>query len=126
MNSPSSSSSSTGDINKIVAARSTSIVESLKGCGLTGLRIDKEELRQNLTMPEYLRFAIRDCIRFRDPAAGDSPFIRGLNEENAAVAPKTPMIVFINPRSGGRHGPVLKERLEHLMSEEQVIILSFS
>ena len=106
-----------GDANKI-AIRS-SIVESIRGCGITGQRIDKEELKQNLTMPQYLRLAMRNSIRLQDPTASDSGCIRDGDEENVS-APLTPIVVFINPRSGGRHGPVLKEKLEDLMSVEQV------
>ena len=111
--------SSTGDTSK-VAVRS-SMMESFRGCGLSGIRINKDDLKRQLTMPQYLRFAMRDCIRFQDPTAGESRFIRGKGDENIQ-APETPMVVFINPRSGGRHGPVLKERLQELMSEEQVTI----
>ncbi|MCI39347.1 diacylglycerol kinase, partial [Trifolium medium] len=60
--------STTGDTKK-VAVRS-SIVESLRGCGLSGMRIDKEDLKKQLTMPQYLRFAMRDSIRLQDPTAG--------------------------------------------------------
>ncbi|KAL2338592.1 hypothetical protein Fmac_013038 [Flemingia macrophylla] len=109
------------DTNKI-AVRS-SIVESLRGCGLSGIRIDKEELKKQLTMPQYLRYAMRDSIRLKDPAAGESRYINRNHGEDAA-APPSPMVVFINPRSGGRHGPALKERLQQLMSEEQVFDLS--
>lgn len=118
MDSPSSSSTTgSGDANKQIAIRS-SFVESIRGCGARN--IDKEELRQNLTMPQYLRFAMRDSIRFQDPTA--TAQTRSADD----VAPSTPMVVFINPRSGGRNGPVLKERLQHLMSEEQVIIAYIS
>ena len=120
INSPSST---TGDAGK-TPQRTSTIVDSFRVCGLAGIRIDKEELRQNLTMPKYLRHAMRDSIRLQDPAAGESRVVGGAEgEENGAVAPRTPMVVFINPRSGGRSGPVLKEKLQHLMSEEQVIIL---
>lgn len=123
MDSPSSSSSSstttTGDATKLAAARS-SIVDSIRGCGISGQRIDKEELKRNLTMPQYLRISMRDSIRLKDPTAGEFGFGFIRAEESAAVAPLKPIVVFINPRSGGRHGPVLKERLQDLMSEEQV------
>ncbi|RDY03428.1 Diacylglycerol kinase 7, partial [Mucuna pruriens] len=124
MNTPSPS--TTGDTSKVAlksssTSSSSSIVESLRGCGISGgIRVDKEELRQKLTMPQYLRFAMRDSIRFKDPSAGESRCIRSKDDHNV-VAPSTPMVVFINPRSGGRHGPFLKERLQHLMSEEQVL-----
>ncbi|KAI4335464.1 hypothetical protein L6164_014108 [Bauhinia variegata] len=113
--------SATGDTNKI-AVRS-SVIESFRACGLSGIRIDKEELKKKLMMPQYLRLAMRDCIRLQDRTAGESRFIRDKGDEEIK-APETPMVVFINPRSGGRHGPMLKERLQLLMSEEQVFDLS--
>lgn len=73
-------------------------------------------------MPQYLRYAMRDSIRLQDPAAGESRYISRAEGEDSA-APPCPMVVFINPRSGGRHGPALKERLQQLMSEEQVLLL---
>ncbi|KAK7304158.1 hypothetical protein RJT34_15240 [Clitoria ternatea] len=113
------SSSITGDTNKVLV-KSSSIVESFRGCGISGgSRIGKKELRQNLTMPQYLRFAMRDSIRFKDTHAGENRCLRNKDDEHV-VTPPTPMVVFINSRSGGRHGPGLKERLHQLMSEEQV------
>lgn len=66
---------------------------------------------------------MRDSIRLQDPNAGEGGCIREGGEEND-VAPLTPMVVFINPRSGGRHGADLMERLQDLMSEEQVMKLT--
>lgn len=103
------------DVTRI-AARS-SVIESLKGCGLPGVRIDKEELRRKILIPQYLRQAMRDAIASRDHRAGDRHFA---NAGAPEVAPESPMVVFINSRSGGRHGPELKGRLQELMSEEQV------
>lgn len=114
-----SPSTTTGDTKKI-AARS-SILDSLRGCGLSGMRIDKDDLKKQLTMPQYLRFAMRDSIRLQDPAAGESRYLNRTAGEDSA-APPCPMVVFINSRSGGRHGPELKERLQQLMSEEQVLL----
>ncbi|KAF3452844.1 hypothetical protein FNV43_RR03277 [Rhamnella rubrinervis] len=124
--------SSIGDSTRI-AARS-SMIESIRGCGLKGMRIDKEELKRRLLMPQYLRYAMRDSIRLKDPAAGESRLLGRGNSVTAAApaaedgeeerAPESPMVVFINSRSGGRHGPTLKERLQQLMSEEQVFDLS--
>lgn len=65
---------------------------------------------------------MRDSIRSQDPNAGEGGCIREGGEDND-VAPLTPMVVFINPRSGGRHGPDLMERLQDLMSDEQVTCL---
>jgi diacylglycerol kinase (ATP) len=114
--------STTGDTKK-VAVRS-SIVESLRGCGLSGMRIDKEDLKKQLTMPQYLRYAMRDSIRLQDPTAGEPRYRNRAEGEDSAV-PSSPMVVFINPRSGGRHGPALKERLQQLMSEEQVLYVFY-
>lgn len=113
------------DSSTRIAARS-SMIESLKGCGLTGIHVDKEELRKKLQMPQYLRFAMRDSIRLQDPAAGESRLPAANSLSGSAFAPEineppeSPMVVFINPRSGGRHGRLLKERLQMLISEEQV------
>lgn len=116
--------SSTGDTHKI-AVRS-SMIESFRACGLSGLRIDKEELKQKLTMPQYLRLAMRECIRSQDLSAGESHFSSGKGGNDNVEPPEAPLVVFINPRSGGRHGPVIKERIQYLISEEQVIYFFFS
>ncbi|KAF8033845.1 hypothetical protein BT93_C0188 [Corymbia citriodora subsp. variegata] len=98
-----------------VAARS-SVIDSFRSCGLTGMRIDKEELRRRLIMPKYIRIAIRNSIRFKDPNSADENPPADENAEH----PESPMVVFINSRSGGRHGPELKVRLHQLIAEEQV------
>lgn len=53
---------------------------------------------------------MRDSIRLQDPNTGKSGYICDGSEEND-VAPPIPMVVFIYPGSGGRHGPDLMERL---------------
>ncbi|XP_022997409.1 diacylglycerol kinase 7-like isoform X2 [Cucurbita maxima] len=115
-----------GDSTTRIPARS-SMIESFKGCGLTGMRIDKEKLRKQLRMPQYLRFAMRDSIRLQDPGAGESRLPGASSISGSPFAqdtddgpPESPMVVFINPQSGGRHGRLLKERLQMLISEEQV------
>lgn len=100
-----------------VAARS-SLIDSLKGCGLSGIRIDKQQLNTKVMMPHYLRFALRDSIRLKDPIAGASATTPPQNV--VPPPPEAPLVVFINPRSGGRHGQKLKQRLQELISEEQV------
>ncbi|XP_057967513.1 diacylglycerol kinase 4 [Malania oleifera] len=110
---------STGGDSTRIAARS-SVIDSIRGCGLAGIRIDKEELRRKIIMPQYLRNAIRHSIQFKDVSA-DRHEPDGYGA--AAAVPESPMVVFINPRSGGRHGPVLMERLQELISQEQVFDL---
>ncbi|KAF5742872.1 diacylglycerol kinase family protein [Tripterygium wilfordii] len=108
-------------------ASRSSMIESIRACGLTGTRIDKEELRRKMSMPLYLRSAIRDAIRLKDAVAAAETHYKGADGGAGLIqdytAPEGPMVVFINPRSGGRHGPVLKERLQQLMGEEQVFDL---
>jgi len=116
----SSTPSPTTEDSKKIAVRS-SLVESIRGCGLSGMRIDKQDLKKQLTMPQYLRFAMRDSIRLQDPSAGEIRYRNRADGEDSA-APTSPMVVFINARSGGRHGPALKDRLQQLMSEEQVLL----
>ncbi|XP_022755382.1 diacylglycerol kinase 7-like isoform X3 [Durio zibethinus] len=102
----------------------SSMLDLIRACGFSGLagvRIDKEELRRRLLMPQYLRLAMLDSIRKKDVDGGDQHFrLRGSDSVSSS---ESPMVVFINSRSGGRHGPVLKERLKQLISEEQVFDL---
>lgn len=109
-----------GATTTTIAARS-SILESLLGCGISGIRIDKEELRRKILMPEYLRVAMSEAIRAKDPDAGVEAWRGGGRQEDHA--PEAPMVVFVNSSSGGRLGHVLKGRLQELMGAEQVIPL---
>ncbi|XP_022730720.1 diacylglycerol kinase 4-like isoform X2 [Durio zibethinus] len=115
---------SAGDSSTARIVVRSSMMDSIRACGLSGLagvRIDKEELRRRLLMPQYLRLAMQDSIRKKDVDGGDQHFLsRGSDD---VPYPESPMVVFINPRSGGRHGLVLKERLQQLISEEQVFDL---
>lgn len=102
-----------------IAAR-TSFVDSIRGCGLSGVRIDKDELKMKLLMPLYLRQAMIHSIRAKDAAAAAAAAANGAEK----APPEGPMVVFVNSKSGGRYGPVLKKRLQVLMGEEQVFDLS--
>ncbi|KAL5699324.1 diacylglycerol kinase (ATP) [Ranunculus cassubicifolius] len=101
-----------------IAARS-SLVDSIKGCGVSGYRIDKQELKRRLLIPEYLRLAIKEAIHLKDSNVGDR-----FQKDESTQVPDAPMVVFVNSKSGGRHGPALKIRLQELMGEEQVFDLS--
>ncbi|XVE98704.1 hypothetical protein REPUB_Repub03eG0130800 [Reevesia pubescens] len=118
------SSTSAGDSSTARIVARSSMMDSIRACGLSGLsgiRIDKEELRRRLLMPQYLRFGMLDSIKKKDVDGGDQHFaLRGSDE---VPCPESPIVVFINPRSGGRYGPLLKERLQQLISEEQVFDL---
>ncbi|WOL08598.1 diacylglycerol kinase 3 [Canna indica] len=103
-----------------VAARS-SVWDSVRVCGIfSGMGIDKQELRRRILMPEYLRSAMVAAIRTQDAdGAAEAALQAGTDE-----LPEAPVVVFVNSRSGGRHGPQLKLRLQELISEEQVFDLS--
>ncbi|CAN1329631.1 hypothetical protein LINPERPRIM_LOCUS34717 [Linum perenne] len=104
---------------RIVASRS-SVIESLRGCGLSGVTIDKEVLRKKLVMPAYLRRAIIDAIKSKDAAEACERHHSTSELRVPEDAPQCAMVVFVNSKSGGRHGPELKLRLQQLISEEQV------
>ncbi|CAM8942473.1 unnamed protein product [Rhodiola kirilowii] len=112
----------TGKSGTRIAAR-TSVIDSIRGCGISGARIDKEELKTKLLLPLYLRQAMLDSIKAKDPAAGAGR-INESSEGGVEETPEGPMVVFVNSKSGGRYGPALKERLQVLMGEEQVFDLS--
>ncbi|TXG60946.1 hypothetical protein EZV62_012309 [Acer yangbiense] len=99
----------------------SSMIDSFRGCGLSGIRIDKEELKRTVSIPEYLRTAMLDSIKQKDVAACQRHLVPA---ENDVDTPDAPLVVFINSRSGGRHGPELKLRLQQLMGSEQVFDLS--
>ncbi|XP_031097805.1 diacylglycerol kinase 7-like [Ipomoea triloba] len=102
----------------------TSVIESIRGCTLAGARIHKEELRRRITMPEYVRVAMREAIQTKDLDSVKRHFDSTHSEgAEQAEPPESPLVVFINSKSGGRHGPELKARLEELMGEEQVFDL---
>ncbi|ONK76880.1 uncharacterized protein A4U43_C02F810 [Asparagus officinalis] len=102
-----------------VAARS-SIVDSVRACGvIAGAKIDKEELRRRITIPEYLRRAMKEAVMEQTTSATASK--AGVVEELGQESPEAPIVVFVNSKSGGRHGKALLERLQELMGEEQVL-----
>lgn len=104
-----------------VAVRS-SVIDSIRACTLDGAQIPKEELKMRISMPQYLRFAIRDAIQSKNVDAGRSHYDSA--GDDPVKPPDSPLVVFINSKSGGRHGPQLKGRLQELMTEEQVPLIS--
>ena len=101
----------------------SSVIDSIKGCKLSGMKIPKDELRKKITMPEYLRFAIRDAIAAKDVDAGKQHYdCNDGGDMSPIVAPDSPLVVFVNSKSGGRHGSELKSRLQDFMGDEQVFV----
>ncbi|KAL6842279.1 hypothetical protein ACP4OV_027927 [Aristida adscensionis] len=113
------------------------LIESLsfRGCGGFGRAsssaFEKEDLRARAAFPQRLRAAVHAAMRARDPAEGSFalpdaaagrdgassyPWFDGGPED----APESPLVAFVNPRSGGRLGPVLKTRLQELIGEDQM------
>ncbi|KAL1217506.1 Diacylglycerol kinase 4 [Cardamine amara subsp. amara] len=88
---------------------------------LASIRVSKEELRQRVMLPKYLRLAIRDSILRKDDSSSS---VAPPLDNNNYLTPEVPLIVFVNPKSGGRQGPLIKERLQNLISEEQVFDLT--
>ncbi|KAK8698378.1 hypothetical protein V6N13_114499 [Hibiscus sabdariffa] len=111
--------SSTSRAGTRFASKETSAI----GCGFsnfTSFRAEKQDFAK-LAMPQYLRSAMLDAIRKQDVNGGDQHFQMPRPDDDPCC--ETPVVVFINPKSGGRNGPVLKERLQQLISEEQVFDL---
>ncbi|XP_057464132.1 diacylglycerol kinase 7-like [Actinidia eriantha] len=108
-------------------ASRSSVISSLRGCTMVGMRIPKEDLRRKITMPQYLRLAIRDAIESKDVAATANRHSPADADggDSAKQPAESPIVVFVNSQSGGRHGPELKGRLQDLMGEEQVFDLHF-
>uniref|UniRef100_A0A0E0NLX6 Diacylglycerol kinase n=1 Tax=Oryza rufipogon TaxID=4529 RepID=A0A0E0NLX6_ORYRU len=104
-----------------------SIWESVRACGVWGKEVDKAELRRQVVMPLYARRAVAAAVKAKDEAVGVAAAAERGEEGEVEVeveAAVTPVVVFVNSRSGGRHGPELKVRLHELISEEQVFDLS--
>nr|XP_007149827.1 hypothetical protein PHAVU_005G101800g [Phaseolus vulgaris]ESW21821.1 hypothetical protein PHAVU_005G101800g [Phaseolus vulgaris] len=95
------SSATIGETKKI-AARS-SIVESFRGCDLSGIRIDKDELKKQFTIPQYLRPA---AGRLHQPRRRRLPPLRSGGRHD--------MVVFINSPNGGCHGPLSRRDSSNL------------
>lgn len=104
-----------------------SIWESFRACGLWGKEVDKADLRRQVVMPLYLRRAVATAVATKDEAAGVAAASAAEGEaEKEEVPVVAPVVVFVNSKSGGRHGSELKVRLHELISEEQVMTSRFA
>ncbi|KAM3190294.1 hypothetical protein ACQJBY_068465 [Aegilops geniculata] len=110
------------------------LIESLsfRSCGFgcaASSAFEKEDLRLRVALPQRLRDALHAALKARDPSAGafaleEAPGVGTAANPWFALAPEdapeNPLVAFVNPRSGGRLGPVLKSRLQELIGEDQV------
>ncbi|KAE8783222.1 diacylglycerol kinase 4 [Hordeum vulgare] len=113
------------------------LIESLsfRSCGFgraASSAFEKEDLRLRVALPQRLRDALHASLKARDPSAGAFALVEAPGIGTAANpwfalapedAPENPLVAFVNPRSGGRLGPVLKSRLQELLGEDQVKLL---
>ncbi|CAN0826366.1 hypothetical protein LINGRAPRIM_LOCUS2234 [Linum grandiflorum] len=72
-------------------------------------------------MLEYLRRAMADAIKSKDVAEACERHHSTSEVRVPDDAPQCAMVVFVNSKSGGHHGPELKLRLQPLINEEQVL-----
>ncbi|EEE68333.1 hypothetical protein OsJ_26615 [Oryza sativa Japonica Group] len=129
------------------------LIESLsfRSCGFGRAAVsafEKEDLRARAALPQRLRAAVHAALRAKDPSAGAFAYVAGNaaarggrggggsgggREVSAANpwfevahddAPESPLVAFVNPRSGGRLGPVLKTRLQELIGEDQAALVT--
>uniref|UniRef100_A0A0D9X5U2 Diacylglycerol kinase n=1 Tax=Leersia perrieri TaxID=77586 RepID=A0A0D9X5U2_9ORYZ len=120
------------------------LIESLsfRSCGFgraAASAFEKEDLRSRAALPQRIRAAVHAALRARDPSAGAFAYVAAGYASAAAAsdvprnpwfelahddAPESPLVAFVNPRSGGRLGPVLKSRLQELIGEDQVFDLT--
>ncbi|RZC73727.1 hypothetical protein C5167_049208 [Papaver somniferum] len=115
-------SSAVNDESKTRITARSSLIDSIKGCGIKGVIIDKEELKQKILIPKYLRVAMCEAIQSKNSNIGSQKYDHDDDGENKV--PEAPMVVFVNSKSGGRKGSALKQRLQELISQEQVFDLS--
>ncbi|PKU69105.1 Diacylglycerol kinase 7 [Dendrobium catenatum] len=113
-----------------VSARA-SMVERFKGCGVAaGLRVDWDDLRRRILIPGRLRAAMVEAMRSKDPVASARAAAEAMTGVSTLgsgwidVCPEAPIVVFVNSRSGGRLGPIVKGRLIELIGQEQVFDLA--
>lgn len=104
------------------------MMDAVKGLAVAaaGVRVDKEELRRRISIPADLAATMREAIKFKDPVVAARKYADAAAERAVVEPPEAPVVVFVNSRSGGRHGPELMARLQELMGENQVgTLISF-
>ena len=85
---------------------------------LVSLRIDKDELRKRLIIPEYLKIATVEAVRNNEVVFDEDQHC--WDDTNTAL--KAVVILFVNLKSGGHRGPTLKARLPKLSVKSRSLI----
>ncbi|KAH7671776.1 Diacylglycerol kinase (ATP) protein [Dioscorea alata] len=85
------------------------------------LRIGKQELRRMVEIPSRIARAMTVAAMTKD---ADGLAYVVAPEREGRNPPEAPVVVFVNSRSGGRHGLMLKDRLQMLIGKDQVYDLS--
>lgn len=98
-----------------------SLIDSLSQCGIGIVvgGVNKEGLRRRVKIPRRLCTAMLDAIQMKESTAYMAEY-RAYMAEEEEEPPENPLVVFVNCKSGGRHGPILKGRLQELIGEAQV------
>ncbi|KAL4573700.1 hypothetical protein LXL04_020515 [Taraxacum kok-saghyz] len=109
------------------AAVSSSMMDSIKRFSLSGIRIPKEELRQNIRCQSFYAL-LYVTILPRKILIPESVILMQLPRPTTLLSrhlsPPSAHWFFIISKRDGRHGPDLKARLQELMGEEQIFDLS--
>lgn len=75
----------------------------------------KEELKTNVVIPEYLSKAMANAV-----TSEGATYLDGPAPVPRPEAPTSPLLVFVNSKSGGRLGPELLKNLAEITHPSQV------
>ncbi|XP_078171622.1 diacylglycerol kinase 4-like isoform X1 [Carex rostrata] len=100
-----------------------SLIDSLSQCGIGIGGINKADLRRRVKIPHRLCTAMLEAMQMKGSTSIMSEPRDHVAEEEEEP-PENPLVVFVNCKSGGRHGPILKGRLQELIGQAQVLDLS--
>lgn len=97
-----------------------SLIDSLNQCGIGIGGINKADLRRRVKIPHRLCTAMLEAMQMKGSTSIMSEPRDHVAKEEEEEPPENPLVVFVNCKSGGRHGPILKGRLQELIGEAQV------
>lgn len=74
-----------------------------------------------MAIPGRITMAMKEAAAIKDTVG--AAIAAAAAEMEVEELPEAPVVVFVNAKSGGRHGPMLKDRLQHLIGEDQVSLI---